>query len=186
MAELEKHCDREDWLRWAIEFMRRGVQGRIVRSQAQKTETGHVRLQDLACGGNDLHFAVADSNPKDWLLGAHGNILRINVFAVRGPSRSGQPCPFRDLCPTLGLRIEQQQLFSVVRQSGHVAPVRGKRRITATLGPDAMALVGQHGVYCQSQRWPGKPVMDVQLIMKTLTDAKELIQSVMEELKTQS
>jgi hypothetical protein len=48
---------------------------------------------------------------------------------------------------------------------------------------DAMALVGQHGVYCQSQRLPGKPVMDVQLIMKNLTDAKELIQSVMEELK---
>ena len=48
---------------------------------------------------------------------------------------------------------------------------------------DAMALVGQHGVYCQSQRWPGKPVMDVQLIMKNLTDAKELIQSVMEELR---
>jgi len=50
-----------------------------------------------------------------------------------------------------------------------------------------MALVGQHGVYCQiycqSQRWPGKPVMDIQIIMKSLTDAKELIQSVMEELK---
>jgi hypothetical protein len=46
-----------------------------------------------------------------------------------------------------------------------------------------MALVGQHGVYCQSQRWPGKPVMDIQIIMKNLTDAKELIQSVMEELK---
>jgi len=48
---------------------------------------------------------------------------------------------------------------------------------------DAMALVGQHGVYCQSQRWPGKPVMDIQIIMKSLTDAKELIQSVMEELR---
>jgi hypothetical protein len=48
---------------------------------------------------------------------------------------------------------------------------------------DAMALVGQHGVYCQSQRWPGKPVMDIQIIMKNLGDAKELIQSVMEELK---
>jgi len=45
-----------------------------------------------------------------------------------------------------------------------------------------MALVGQHGIYCQSQRWPGKPVMDIQLIMKNLTDAKELIQSVMKEL----
>jgi hypothetical protein len=55
--------------------------------------------------------------------------------------------------------------------------------ITMDLVTDAMALVGQHGVYCQSQRWPGKPVMDVQLIMKNLTDAKESIQSVMEELK---
>ena len=25
MAELEKHREREDWLRWAIEFMRRGL-----------------------------------------------------------------------------------------------------------------------------------------------------------------
>jgi hypothetical protein len=55
--------------------------------------------------------------------------------------------------------------------------------ITMDLVTDAMALVGQHGVYCQRQRWPGKPVMDVQLIMKNLTDAKESIQSVMEELK---
>jgi len=60
---------------------------------------------------------------------------------------------------------------------------RGRLAVTMDLVTDAMALVGQHGVYCQSQRWPGKPVMDVQLIMKNLTGAKELIQSVMEELK---
>ncbi len=63
---------------------------------------------------------------------------------------------------------------------------RGRLAVTMDLVTDAMALVGQHGVYCQSQRWPGKPVMDVQLIMKDLTDAKELIQSVMEELKPKS
>jgi hypothetical protein len=61
---------------------------------------------------------------------------------------------------------------------------RGRLAVTMDLVTDAMALVGQHGVYCQSQRWPGKPVLDVQLIMKNLTDAKELIQSVMEELKS--
>ncbi len=60
---------------------------------------------------------------------------------------------------------------------------RGRLAVTMDTITDAMALVGQHGVYCQSQRWPGKPVMDIQLIMKNLTDAKELIQSVMEELK---
>jgi hypothetical protein len=63
---------------------------------------------------------------------------------------------------------------------------RGRLAVTMDMVTDAMALIGQHGVYCQSQRWPGKPVMDVQLIMKNLTDAKELIQSVMKELESQS
>ena len=61
---------------------------------------------------------------------------------------------------------------------------RGRLAVTMDVITDAMALVGQHGVYCQSQRWPGKPVMDIQIVMKNLTDAKELIQSVMEKLKT--
>src|SRR5713226_2048458 len=60
---------------------------------------------------------------------------------------------------------------------------RGRLAVTMDTITDAMALIGQHGVYCQSQRWPGKPVLDIQIIMKSLTDAKELIQSVMEELK---
>jgi hypothetical protein len=62
---------------------------------------------------------------------------------------------------------------------------RGRLAVTMDMITDAMALVGQHGVYCQSQRWPGKPVLDVRMVMKGLTDAKELIQSVMEELKRQ-
>jgi hypothetical protein len=60
---------------------------------------------------------------------------------------------------------------------------RGRLAVTMDMITDAMALVGQHGVYCQSQRWPGRPVMDIQMVMKNLTDAKELIQSVMEKLK---
>ena len=60
---------------------------------------------------------------------------------------------------------------------------RGRLAVTMDMITDAMALIGQHGVYCQSQRWPGRPVLDVQIVMKSLTDAKELIQSVMEELK---
>ena len=64
-----------------------------------------------------------------------------------------------------------------------MGPARGRLAVALDLLTDSMALVGQHGVYCQSQRWPGKPVLDVQMVMKGLTDAKELIQSVMEELK---
>jgi hypothetical protein len=63
---------------------------------------------------------------------------------------------------------------------------RGRLAVTMDLITDAMAFVGQHGVYCQSQRWPGKPVMDIQIIMKQLADAKELLQSVMQELQARS
>jgi len=44
-------------------------------------------------------------------------------------------------------------------------------------------LVGQHGVYCQSARQPGRPAMDVQIINKCLTDAKELVATVMAEIQ---
>jgi hypothetical protein len=63
---------------------------------------------------------------------------------------------------------------------------RGRLAVTMDLVTDAMSLIGQHGVYCQSQRWPGKPVLDIQMVMKSLNDAKELIQSVMEELRTKA
>ncbi|MBZ5570069.1 MAG: hypothetical protein LAN64_19775 [Acidobacteriia bacterium] len=51
---------------------------------------------------------------------------------------------------------------------------RGRLAVTMDLITDAMAFVGQHGVYCQSQRWPGKPVMDIQIIMKQLAEAKRV------------
>jgi hypothetical protein len=63
---------------------------------------------------------------------------------------------------------------------------RGRLAVTLDLLTDALVLVGQHGVYCQSARQPGKPAMDVQLIDKCITDAKELVSSVMGELKRKS
>ena len=63
---------------------------------------------------------------------------------------------------------------------------RGRLAVTMDMITDAMALVGQHGVYCQSTRFAGKPALDIQIVMKSLTDAKQLIQSVMAELKGRS
>ena len=63
---------------------------------------------------------------------------------------------------------------------------RGRLAVTLDLLTDALVLVGQHGVYCQSARQPGKPAMDIQIIIKCVADAKELIMSVMTELKKQS
>ena len=45
---------------------------------------------------------------------------------------------------------------------------------------DALAMVGQHGVYCQSTRFPGKPTLDIALVVEQIGDAKELMQSVIE------
>jgi hypothetical protein len=67
-----------------------------------------------------------------------------------------------------------------------MGPARGRLAVTLDALTDALVLVGQHGVYCQSARQPGKPAMDVQIILKSLNDAKELVSSVMEELKKEA
>jgi hypothetical protein len=60
---------------------------------------------------------------------------------------------------------------------------RGRLAVALDLLTDALILNGQHGVYCQSARQPGKPAMDIQLIDKCLNDAKELVASVMAEIE---
>ena len=67
-----------------------------------------------------------------------------------------------------------------------MGPARGRLAVTLDALTDALVLVGQHGVYCQSARQPGKPAMDVQIIMKSLNDAKELVSSVMQELQSKN
>lgn len=63
---------------------------------------------------------------------------------------------------------------------------RGRLAVALDSLTDALTMVGQHGVYCQSARQPGKPAMDIQIVMKGITDAKELIASVMEEIRKES
>ena len=63
---------------------------------------------------------------------------------------------------------------------------RGRLAVTLDVLTDALVLVGQHGVYCQSARQPGKPAMDIQVITRCITDAKDLISGVMAELKAES
>ncbi len=64
-----------------------------------------------------------------------------------------------------------------------MGPARGRLAVALDLLTDSMALVGQHGVYCRSERFPGQPKMDIALVLEQLTDAKELVQSAMEALK---
>ncbi|MDP8979032.1 MAG: hypothetical protein M3O35_00415 [Acidobacteriota bacterium] len=63
---------------------------------------------------------------------------------------------------------------------------RGRLAVTLDLLTDALVLVGQHGVYCQSSRQAGKPAMDIQMISKCLVDAKELVSDVMGKLRVRT
>ena len=63
-----------------------------------------------------------------------------------------------------------------------MGPARGRIAVAMDLLTDALALVGQHGVYCRSERFPGRPKMDIALILEQLDDAKQLVQSAMEEV----
>jgi hypothetical protein len=60
---------------------------------------------------------------------------------------------------------------------------RGRLAVSLDRLTNALVLVGQHGVYCTSQRNPTLPTMDIRIIANELADAKELVQSVMEELR---
>ena len=48
---------------------------------------------------------------------------------------------------------------------------RGRLAVALDLLTDALALVGQHGVYCQSTRMPGKPTLDLALVLDVFEHA---------------
>ena len=62
---------------------------------------------------------------------------------------------------------------------------RGRLAVALDLLTDSLILVGQHGVYCASSRNPEKPALDLQAVLGGMEGAKQLIQSVLEQLRVQ-
>jgi hypothetical protein len=62
---------------------------------------------------------------------------------------------------------------------------RGRLAVALDMLTDSLILVGQHGVYCASSRNPSKPALDLQAVLSGMEGAKELIKSVMEEIRAQ-
>ena len=60
---------------------------------------------------------------------------------------------------------------------------RGRLAATMDCLTDALILIGQHGVYCTSNRNPTVPALDLQGVMVNLNGAKELVSAVMEKLR---
>jgi hypothetical protein len=79
--------------------------------------------------------------------------------------------------------IYQERADELERFEFQYGVERGRLAMAQDLLTDALSLVGQHGVYCQSVRQPGKPAMDLQIILKLLNDSKELVTDVMDGLK---
>lgn len=83
------------------------------------------------------------------------------------------------------MSVFQERSDELERYEFQMGMERGRLAMTLDLLTDALVLTGQHGVYCQSARQPGKPAMDIQIIAKSIEDAKQLISTVMQELKRQ-
>ena len=60
---------------------------------------------------------------------------------------------------------------------------RGRLAVSLDMLTDALILIGQHGVYCVSNRNPTKPALDLQTVLDQINGAKQLIQSTMGELE---
>lgn len=81
------------------------------------------------------------------------------------------------------MSVYQERREELENYETEMGVARGRLAMALDVLTDSLILVGQHGVYCQSARQPGKPAMDIQTIVKGLTDAKELVSDVMQELR---
>ena len=70
------------------------------------------------------------------------------------------------------------------RYEFQMGPVRGRLATALDILTDALTLVGQHGIYCRSERQPQFPSMDVRLVLQQLEDSKGLVIEAMTVLKS--
>jgi len=82
-----------------------------------------------------------------------------------------------------GVHVLEHYREARERYEFQMGPVRGGLATALDILTDALTLVGQHGVYCRSQRQPQYPAMDVRLVMEQIEESKGLIIAAMEELK---
>lgn len=80
-----------------------------------------------------------------------------------------------DILHTRGEEIERE-IFMRGEAGGRLA-------VALDTLTDALVLVGQHGVYCTSNRNPGVPKLDLQAVLAGIGGAKELIAGAMDQLR---
>ena len=81
------------------------------------------------------------------------------------------------------LRSRYEELEREIFMRGEA---RGRLSVALDVLTDALVLVGQHGVYCTSNRNPAVPKLDLQAVLAGIGGAKELVAGAMEELRRQA
>jgi hypothetical protein len=83
-----------------------------------------------------------------------------------------------DILHTRGEELERE-----IFMRGEAA---GRLAVALDTLTDALVLVGQHGVYCASNRNPALPKLDLQGVLAGIGGAKELIAGAMESLRKEN
>ena len=84
------------------------------------------------------------------------------------------------------MRVFDEKRLELERHEFMMGAECGRLAVALDLLTDALILVGQHGVYCASSRDPQKPALDLDAVLSGIGGAKELIQSVMEQMRARS
>jgi hypothetical protein len=126
MADLDKHSDREDWIRWAVEFMRRG----IWPEETITVHGPHSPPANLMWGQmGDYEFATPHNTPMHDPRG-------VRVWLVVGSSWDKEACP---LLPQSELDTKQRRWLRAARrtlarlESQRQAEQQAQRRVIAML-----------------------------------------------------
>ena len=82
-----------------------------------------------------------------------------------------------DILQTRGEELERE-----IFMRGEAA---GRLAVALDALTDALVLVGQHGVYCTSNRNPAVPELDLQAALAGIGGAKELVADAMDTLRSQ-
>lgn len=80
-----------------------------------------------------------------------------------------------DILHTRGEELERE-----IFMRGEAA---GRLAVALDTLTDALVLVGQHGVYCTSNRNPAVPKLDLQAVLAGIGGAKELVAGAMDQLR---
>jgi len=70
------------------------------------------------------------------------------------------------------------------RYQFQMGPARGRLAAALDILTDALALAGQHGIYCRNPSGSGEAARDIRLIMEQIEESKGLIIETIEELKS--